>query len=341
MTYTVQITDHVAEVGDEWDAVVHDTDAPLFYYPQFLEAFEQNPLHPLRRTAYLTVRAPDGNAVSVLPAYLQRGTDPMSVLATHFPDSVDQPVLLSHVWHSYESTVPTYPDHYPQAAHAALAALDGLAIDWDAEVCGLVNVDEADPLSGVLSDRGYSDNTIETGWRMRVDGFTGAEDWLATLRGKNRKQMHNELRRATEAGFTARCVPVHDADLDGFMRLARRTAAKHDNADYYKPGVFPRFLRHLGQHAHLLELRTPDGELAGSAVMLTDDTRAHVPFCGYDLDVSSDFSPFYVLAGQMVLGAIEHKREWLYAGRRNPDFKRRYGFTPSPLQAHLRQLDTV
>ncbi|TCO59600.1 GNAT family N-acetyltransferase [Actinocrispum wychmicini] len=340
MAYTVQITEHIADVGDEWDAVVHDTHAPLFYHRQFLEAFECNPLHPLERAAYLTVRTPGKTAVAVLPAYLQRGTDPMGVLATHFPDSLGQPVLLSHVWHSYESTLPTHPDHYPEAAHAALATLNDLALHWHATVCGLVNVDQADPLSTVLTDNGYPGATIETGWRMRVDGFHDLDDWLATLSSKHRATMRVELRRATEAGFTARRFPVNDADMDGFMRLARHAAAKHNNADYYIPGVFPRFLRHLDEHIQMLELRAPHGELVGSAPLFHDDSRAHVPFCGFDLAACPGFSPFYVLVAHIVLSAIHQRRPWLCFGRRNPDFKRRYGFTPSPLQAHLCQVTT-
>lgn len=340
MAYTVEITDHIAEIGEAWDTVVHDTDAPLFYYRQFLEAFELNPLHPLQRAAYLAVRAPGGKVAAVLPVYLQHGTDPMRVLATHFPDQLDQPVLLSHVWHSYESTLPTHPDHYPQAAHAALAALSDLAAHWHAAVCGLVNVDQIDPLAAMLTDRGYPGSVIETGWRMRVDGFRDMEDWLATLRHNHRRTMRAQLRHATQAGFTTRWIPVRDADIAGFMRLARQTAAKHNNADYYKPGTFPRFLRHLDGYAHMLELRTPQGELVGSAPMLSDASRTHFPFCGFDLTACPGFSPFYVMVAHMVLETIHTGRQWIYLGRRNPDFKRRYGFTSSPLQAHLRQLTT-
>ncbi|MFI0479699.1 GNAT family N-acetyltransferase [Actinomadura sp. 9N215] len=337
MTYTVEIAEHIAEVGEVWDTVVHDTDAPLFYYRRFLEAFEQNPLHPLQRVAYLTVRAPSGNAVAVLPAYLQRGTDPMRVLATHFPHSLDQPVLLSHIWHSYESTLPTRPDHYPSAAGAALAAF---AATWQAAVCGLINVVQTDPLSAMLTAQGYRGFTIETGWCMRVDGFHDLDDWLATLRHNHRRTMRSQVRRAIEAGFTTRWIPICDADIDGFMWLARRTAAKHNNADYYKEGIFPRFLRHLSEHVHMLELRSPHGELAGSAPMLSDASRTHFPFCGFDLNACPGFSPFYVLVAHMVLETIHRQRQWIYLGRRNPDFKRRYGFTPTPLQAHLRQLNT-
>ncbi|WP_031465036.1 GNAT family N-acetyltransferase [Sciscionella sediminilitoris] len=338
MAYTVQIAEHIAEVDHEWDVVVRDTDAPVFYYRQFLEAFEKHPIHPLERAAYLTVRAPNGTAVAVLPAYLQCGTDPMRVLATHFPEELNRPALLSHIWHSYESTLPTCPEHDPGAVHAALRALGDLAADWKAAVCGLVNVDQIDPLSTVLAEQDYPGATIETGWRMRMDGFKDVEGWLATLRHNPRRIMRAELRRAAETGFTTRRLSVQDADIDGFMRLARHTATKHDNADYYQQGIFPEFLRHLGEYVDVLELRGSRGELVGSAVLLSDTTRTHFPFCGFDLDACPNFSPFYVLAANVVLETIRKQREWLYLGRRNPDFKRRYGFTSSPLQAHLRRI---
>ncbi|TDD29605.1 GNAT family N-acetyltransferase [Actinomadura sp. KC06] len=339
MTYRVQIATRMADVDPgHWDALIHDTKESIFYHRSFLEAFEKHPLHPVERTAYLTMLTPSGRPAAALPAFLMRGTDPMRVLATHFPDITAEPALLSHVWHCYQTTLPTHPRH-PEAADAAMAAFTELAQEWKASLCGLVNIDHQDPLAARLTARGIPGTNIETGWGMDIATFANLDAYITGLVRKRRTIMRQYLRRAHEAGVRTRFTPAVDGDLDGFVRLARHTAEKFDNADYYQPGLFQDFVLHLGDHAWLLELHL-DGQLIGSALVLLDDARIHFFATGFDLTASPRFSPFYLLFARTVQEGITRRLPWLAAGRRNPDFKRRHNLTPTALTAHLKLVTT-
>lgn len=118
------------------------------------------------------------------------------------------------------------------------------------------------------------------------------------------------------------------------MALARATAAKYDNADYYKPGLFQHFVHALGADLRAVELRL-DGRLVGSSLALVDDTRFHYWAVGVDYAACPSFSPFYVAFGHVLRAAYASGRPRFEVGRRNPTFKRRYGLTSRTLRAYF------
>ncbi|MGW4383226.1 GNAT family N-acetyltransferase [Kitasatospora sp. NPDC004531] len=314
----------VDAVPADWDAAV--ATAPVFYRRAFLRAFERFPLHPVLRHAYL-----HGPGIAV-PVTLQHGVDPMRVLAEHAPAALRGPVLLTHVWHCYETTLPGAAG--PEAAEAVVRTLRALARRWGAEHFGFVNVPAGSPTAAALERLGLAAVPAEAGHGLDIGGFRHLDDYLATLPSKPRRNLRHDLRRAADAGVTARVLPPAAADLDGFVALARRTAAKYDNADYYRPGVFQSFVRALGDSARIVELRRGD-RLIASGITLLDQQRYHFWCVGTDAAAAPGFSPFYAVFAEVVRDAIASGRPRLELGRRNPDFKRRYGMHAVPLHACL------
>ncbi|MER7759680.1 GNAT family N-acetyltransferase [Streptomyces sp. NPDC097619] len=333
--FHVRVYSGIDDVGPEWDELMTAARAPVFYRRPFLRAFEQHPLHPVLRTAYILLRDAEGTLQAALPAHLQQHVDPMRVLADHFPHAADRPVLLSHVWHCYDSVLPVRPGNTP-AAHELLTALHRTARDWGAGLHGLANIDAATGQAAVLEAHGLRGTDIDTGWGLDLTSHTDYEAYLAALPAKARQNLHRELRAAERAGVTATTRRIQNADLDGFVALARATAAKYGNSDYYRPGLFQDFVLALGDTAHTIELRIGD-RLVAASLVLTDDTRYHYWACGYA--DRPDFSGFYVAFHHFMRGAFASGRQWVELGRRNPVFKRRYGLTPRTLRACLTASD--
>ncbi|MER5867368.1 GNAT family N-acetyltransferase [Kitasatospora sp. NPDC002040] len=335
--FTVHVHTAIDEVGPEWDELMSAARAPVFYRRPFLRAFELHPLHAVERAAYLLVLDAVGTPVAALPAYLQRGVDPMRVIADHFPRAAGQPALISHVWHCFDTVLPLRPGADDSAVRTALDALEQLAAQWGAHLWGLANVDAATPLAQQLTTRGLHPADIDIGWGLDLTTLGHFDGYLAGLRGMPRRNLARALRAADRAGVTVRTAAPADADLDGFVTLARATAAKYDNSDYYRPGLFQDFVRALGDDARVLELSITD-RLICSALILTDDTRYHWWACGFA--PMQDFSAFYVAFAHIMRGGFASERQWIELGRRNPDFKRRYGLTPRTLRAWLTETPT-
>lgn len=315
-----------------WERLVRETGAPVFYSPAFLRAFDAHPLHAVERSAYILVHDEEGTAHAVLPVYLQQGIDPMGALAANRPEVLDRPILLTHVWHCYETVIPSLG---ADAARLAVEAMGDLARRWGASLYGVANVGEGSAEARLLDSVGMTESPLDLMWSMDVSGLDGFEPYLASLGGKPRRELRRQMRRAEEAGVRVAKLGVDEADLDGFVELARSTAGKkHDNADYYLPGVFQGFLAALGDCASVVELRL-DGRLIGSMVCLVDDTRFHMWTLGMDQRPFDGFSPTYVLVAHAFMAAFEEGRPTVVGGRRNGDFKTRHGFSPTELRVFL------
>ena len=333
MDATASVFTTIDDVGPEWDELMTAARAPVFYRRPFLRAFEHYPLHPVLRTAYILVRDGTGEVQAAMPAFLQRDIDPMQVIHNHYPQALPHTSLLTHVWHCYDTVLPVRPGS-EAITPTAVDALRATAADWGARLYGLANVDAATPLAGALSEAGLEAVDIEIGWSLDLRAVDSFETYLATLRSKPRRNLLHDLRNAERAGLDVRVAGADDADLDGFVALARATAAKYDNADYYKPGLFQDFARALGDDMCAVELRI-GGRLIGSSLALVDDTRFHWWACGVDYAACPNFSPFYVSFGQVLRAAYASGRPHLEVGRRNPIFKRRYNLTPRTLRAYF------
>lgn len=333
MDTTASVATTIDDIGTEWDELMTAARAPVFYRRPFLRAFEHYPLHPVLRTAYILVRDGDGVLQSAQPAFLQRDVDPMQVIHAHYPQALGRTALLTHVWHCYDTVLPVRPG-YETIVPAAIAALRDTAANWGAALYGMANIDASSSLAVALGEAGLEAVDIEIGWGLDLHEVNSFAAYLATLRKKSRWNLVHDMRNAEKAGLDVRIADADDADLDGFVALARATAAKYDNADYYKPGLFQDFAHALGADMRAVELRL-DGRLVGSSLALVDDTRFHYWAVGVDYAACPDFSPFYVAFAQVLHAAYDSGRPWFEVGRRNPDFKRRYGLTSRTLRAYF------
>jgi CelD/BcsL family acetyltransferase involved in cellulose biosynthesis len=149
-----------------------------------------------------------------------------------------------------------------------------------------------------------------------------------------RQNVRRWRRRAEEAGVTVTVSRAADADLDGIVELARRTAAKYGAGDFYPRGAFQRFVRALGDAAVAIEVRLGDRLLSGG-VCLVDSERFHTWTCGVDYDADPPFSPYTLLFVESVRTAFERGLEVLEGGRRNGPYKLRYGLRRQPLDGYL------
>jgi predicted N-acyltransferase len=333
VNYAVRIFTAIDDVDERWDELMTTTRAPVFFRRSFLRAFEKCPLHPVLRIAYLLVEDQAGRVHAALPAYLQRNVDPMRVIADHYPHAVDQTVLLSHVWHCYDTVLPVRPGSEVAARHA-VAALRRLAGEWEAHLYGMVNVDAASPLNKLLISSGMTNIDIDVGWGLSLSQYSGFDDYVLNgLKGKARRNLNHDLREADNARIAGRTIDVEGADLDTFVDLARSTAAKHHNSDYYQPGLFQEFVLGLGDCARVIELRADD-QMIASAIILADDTRLHGWALGYRQDIVG-YSPFYVAFAHVMREAWASGLSWVELGRRNPTFKQRYGLQPRVLRAYF------
>ncbi|MET9478861.1 GNAT family N-acetyltransferase [Streptomyces sp. NPDC006638] len=343
MEHTLHVHTAIDDIDARWDELMTAADAPVFFRRPFLRAFEKHPLHPVLRTAYLLVTDRSGRPYAALPAYLQQDVDPMRVIADHHPRAVGRPVLLSHVWHCYDTVLPVRPGpRGGAAARLAVAGLREVAADWGARLYGMVNVDAAGPLDALLTGAGLHGVDIDTGWGLPLERYSGFDDQLARggVSRKARQNLRRDLRKADEAGVTARTTGAGGADLDTFVSLARTTAAKYDNADYYRPGLFQEFTLALGDCVRAVELRAGDRTVS-SALALTDDSRFHYWAVGYAQEDTSGYSPFYVSYAHVMREAWASGRSRVELGRRNPTFKRRYGLEPRTLRAYVADVADV
>lgn len=334
MTATVEIYDDVTAIPD-WDGLMGGCGAPVFYSSAFLSAYRKAEISPAGAHAYLVLRDADASARAALPAVLLPQMDPVGSLAVYEPAIVAHPLgLISHAWHCYDTWLPARDGRADLEGVAAI--LDGLrelAADFAAPWYGLVNVDAAGLLAAALD--GIGAHGVPTDERYVLDlppGF-GVNDYLDELPSRCRYSMRVHQRRAARAGVTIRVLRPEEADLDAHLELVRRTGEKHGVADFYPRGGFQEFQLGLGDAARIIEIRSA-GRIVGVGICLIDATRLHFWTCGVDYR-AGDFSPFYVLFYEALRYAVELGVPRFECGRRNGDFKRRYGLRPIPLLAYV------
>jgi predicted N-acyltransferase len=314
-----------------WDSVVRTAGAPVFHEHAYVSAYEQSPLTAIEGFAYFVVWQGD-QPVAVAPAYLQTAADPLRCLYAAYPEARDQPALLSHAWHCYDAHVPSTigTDAVPSLLNAMMRTASAHRARW----CGFVNVQRGNALSQELRANGLPARHLVDRWTADLAGATGYEHYLTRLGERARANLRRNERRSREAGVAVEVLPVHHAALDEITVLCTRTAARHDNADFYPDRAFARFVRELGDLAHVIEVRQRD-KLVAAGICLTDATRFHTWTCGVDYVVDGNYSPYSVLYAESIKLAIRLGKNVLEAGRGNAGFKRRHGLSPRPLDAAL------
>lgn len=377
-SYSVDVADRVSDIDpDEWDSVITAAGAPIFYSHAYLRAYERDPLSDVEGHAYLVVRprgtgSSSARPVAVLPLYLQPRPDPLGCLGAAYPSLNGDPALLSHVWHCYDTHLPTalHPadpppppaeatDQADQAGpaedtqdsqgaqggwgeQATVAGLVSSVLDAMRRVsrrlgvahCGLVNIARGSATSRALHAAGLPLRHIMDRFVVDLRGVATFQDYLARLPRPPRANLARNARRAAEAGVVTTVLPPEQANLDEVAALCERTAARFGNAGFYPAQTFSGFVTGLGEAAHVLEIRQ-HGRLVAAGVCLVDSQRFHTWTCGVDYDVDGNFSPYGVLFTEAVSLAIRLRLPVLEGGRSNAVFKQRHGLAVRHLDACL------
>ena len=313
----------------DWDAVVRDAGAPVFYRHAYVSAYEQSPLTTVDAFAYFVARAGD-RPIAVMPAYLQTAVNPLRRMYEVYPEAAGEPALLSHTWHCYDAHVPATAEVLPRLLDAMIRTASMLGARW----CGFMNVQRGNALSHALRAAGLPARHLTDRW---ATGLTTYEHYLAGLSPRARANVRRNDRRSAEAGVTIEALPVDHASLDEITLLCVKTASRFENNGHYPGEAFARFVTALGDLAHVIEVRQ-HGKLVAAGVCLTDATRFHTWTCGVDYAVDGNYSPYGVLFAESVRLAIRLGKSTLEGGRDNAAFKRRHGLRPCHLDAVLHRL---
>jgi len=322
----------------EWDAAVRAMRLPVFYSHAFLAAYEQHPLAPIDAFGYLVVRRRGDAAgeppAAVLPAYLQRRSDPLGQLAVAYPEAAGEPALLSHSWHCYDSHVGGQ-DGRADVAAAAITALRGMARGLGVRWCGVVNVRRGGATAGALAGAGLPVRPLTERFGADLTGLADLDEFLVRgARSRARTNLRRYRRRAVEHGVHSAVLPVDEADLAGVVAMCDRVASKYGTDRFYPAGVFDRFVASLGPAARVLEIRQY-GRLIAAGVCLLDPHSFHSWAGGADYEVDGNFSPYYVMFAETLELALRLGRPVFEGGRGNPEFKLRHGLLARPLDACL------
>ncbi len=335
MTATVEIHDDVTAIPD-WDALMDEAGAPVFYSSTFLSAYRKAEMSPAGAYAYLMLRDADRSARAALPAVLLPQMDPVGSLAVYEPSIPRHPLgLVSHAWHCYDTWLPARGGQTDlEGVAAVLDGLRELAADFAAPWYGLINVDATGMLAAALDGIGAHGVPIDERYVLDLPPGFGLNDYLYQLSSRYRYTMRVHQRRAARTGAAVRVLRPEAADLDAHLDLVRLTGAKHGVADFYPQGGFQDFQLRLGDAVRIIEVSVA-GRVVGVGICLVDAWRLHFWTCGVDYAAAGEFSPFYVLFYEALRLAVELGVPRFECGRRNGAFKRRYGLRPIPLLAYV------
>lgn len=337
MVLDVEVQEQIEDIATkEWNAVVESANAPIFYKHEILKAYEHAPLQPINRFFYLVARDRDSHqACAVLPAYLVEWSDPLGVLSGVLPHEGAQRLLLTHVWHCYDSRLPatTLTQEIVAVIHSRLSEV---AYQAGAEWFGFVNVDTSTGLLPLLAEKGLLMAQIETRYRLDLTPFHTMDDYFNSLKKSRRHKLRRDYRRALEAGVQVSVEASPFNNLREVVELCQLAASKHGNTSYYPARALEEFLYNAGPSMRIISVHFKDRRIAASICFL-DNARFHTWAGGADYGAGAGFSPNYVLFHEEVRVAITSGCSILEGGRRNEQFKLKYGMRPIPLYACFSQ----
>jgi Acetyltransferase (GNAT) domain len=329
--YAVDVSTWIPDPAS-WDGVVEASGAPLFYRSDALRAYRRNPLRETLDTFYLTVRSlPGGPVEAVLPAFLMPGNDPLGVLSDLMPGfrPGGAPLLLSHVWHWYDTHLPAR--HLsPGLVEAVCAALRDVAAASGAQAFGFMNVSYGGRLAGLLVDAGIKVERVDARYVLDLGRFRSIVDYLAGLRPAARQELRRHPRRARDAGAEVTVGAPTKADMAVVAELCRITAAKHGNAGWYTTDRLISFVIEMSRHVRLVAIRQSGRPLAAS-ISFVDGPRFHNWAAGTVPLRELSFSPYLVLLEATIRTALAEGCTLLEGGRRNDRWKERLGLVRQPL----------
>jgi CelD/BcsL family acetyltransferase involved in cellulose biosynthesis len=316
-----------------WDALADACDASVFYRYDFLRSVEDHPLTYPSTARYLVARDESGTPVAALPVYHQRTRDPFSTEPGGGP-VLD--ALVGHVWHCYDTALLCRQPLDVRLVERFWVALEGLAARLGAQMWGLVSLPLAGELARHLAAVGVELEETAPRYRLPIATPGGLAAHLAAGVGRSsRRTLRKYTRRAVRDG--ARIVQLPGvAGLDRqVLDLCLGTADKHAPG-YYPPDRLAALVRRLGDACRILRVEL-DGRLLAASICLYDRSRMHTWAGGCRYPAELSWSPQYVLFAAELEAGFAAGRPMLECGRRNDEFKTRYGLVPHRLGRAVRR----
>jgi len=323
---SIRVHESVSAMGrDSWDRLLAASDAPVFYDYDFLSSIEQAPLTEGAKPFLLSVHD-GGRLVAALPLYFQESRDPFSTV----PDPPPLRVLAGHLWHCYDTILPSAAPLTAELVSRLWQALTHLAGELDAEMYGLVNVPLRGRLAACLDELGLDPEETVPRFRLRTDGpVRDLDAHLVGISVASRRTLRRYLHRADRAGVAiTRAEGRHVLEAD-VLGLCLATADKHAPG-YYPPEPLAALIERLGPQCEIIRV-TLGRQLLAASICLYDRSRMHAWAGGCRYPADLNWSPQYVLFAAELEAGFAAGRRVLECGRRNDAFKLRYGLQPYPL----------
>jgi len=316
----------VDELHPSTAAVVAAAGANANYGVEFMRAYERWPVQPVHGCHYVELLDGTGTVAAFAPCFEQG--DPLRALGL----APGEHALLSHVWHCSDARI-VAAEATPEIAAELLAAMRAVARSLNLTRTGFINVAAGSPSADALSAAGVPGIHLDTRYWLDLAGHGDEDALLAAIKPADRREYRRHWRRATEAGVRIQTrLTRPDEDVDK-LRLLETTMARIGSPGYYDAVKLAAFLGEMPT-ARVIEVTLGD-DLLAYAILFVDATRLHAWALGYDRDRPLPFSPYYLMWGSFMRLGWELGLPRLEAGRRNGEFKLRYGLLPQELDAYV------
>ncbi len=306
--------------------MVQASGANMNYSMEFMRAYERFPIQPVHGCYYIELLDEDDTVVAFAPCFVQG--DPLGA----FGMAAGEHALLSNVWHCSDTRL-VAAQATPEIATELLAAMKDVARSLGLSRTGLINVADGSPSADALAAAGVDGIHLDTRYWLDLAKYGSEEGLLASIKSADRREYNRHWRRATEAGVKiVSRMAMPDEDVEK-LNLLEVTMVRVGSAGYYDAEKLAAFLAET-PNARIIEI-TLDDKLLGFAIVFTDETRMHAWALGYDRETKLTFSPYYLMWGSFMRLGYELGLPRLEAGRRNGEFKMRYGLVPQELSAYV------
>lgn len=319
----VQVVESIAAVGRAaWTELTSRASASVFYSYDFLASIERHPLSRPSSPFYLLSYEPDGTLCAALVLYLTHAVDPFAA-----PGTGPARMLVGHLWHCYDTELICAAPPRHEVVAGLVAAMESLADELAAGPRGLVNVNLASPLAARLAAAGLRGETTTPRYRLPVPAAGLTLDAHLTAVGRSsRRSLRQYARRAERAGTRIRFEEGRRCLDDSVLGLCTATADKHAPG-YYPSAELSELIGRLGPACRILRVEL-DGTLLATSICLLDAHRAHFWAGGSLYPAEFNWSPQYVLFAAEFRAGLASGRQTIEFGRRNDEFKTRYGLRP-------------
>ncbi|MFF7361536.1 GNAT family N-acetyltransferase [Streptomyces sp. NPDC008125] len=330
----ITVADSLASVGHEaWTELVTACGAGVFQSYDFLRSVESDPLTYPSAASYLLAHTGAGDLVAALPVYLQQTRDPF---ATGPGADTVLNALVGHVWHCYDTRLLHRGELTVLLVEQFWQALEDLAAEYRAELWGLANVALREPLAEHLTAIGVPVEETAPRYRLPIAGGPATlDEHLAGIGRSSRRSLRQSARRAERSGARSTLRTGRDALDQDVLDLCLGTANKHAPG-YYPPDRLGALIERLGESCQILRIDL-GGTLLATSICLYDDTRMHAWAGGCLYPAELNWSPQYALFEAELRAGFGSGRPVLECGRRNDEFKLRYGLQAYPLGRAVRR----